>query len=299
MYLASYLEPHDICIETKFTNKHEVYAHLVEKICHFHKLPIADNRILEMVISREEESTTAFPSGLAIPHIRLEGFQDTVIAMCFLKNPIDFGGQQISWVTLIITNKTSSKVYLNIVAALLKLSKNNEAMMAIHSLPDGHAVFNYIKKMGVEIKKDICIADIMITNPITINPDALLSELAVIMHGKDVSMVPVTDAANNYLGEVCILDFLKVGVPDYLMMLDNLNFVSTFEPLEHLFEKQDVMKVKEIMKSDKLVLKPETSIIETVFEMMQHRERHLSVVDKGKLVGVVSAMDVFKKVIRA
>jgi CBS domain-containing protein len=252
-----------------------------------------------MVIQRDVESTTAFPSGLAIPHIRLEGFKDTVIAMCFLKKPLDFGGQQISWVTLIITDKTSSKVYLNIVAAIAKLSKDKKAMDSLISLPDGHAIYHQIKKMGIEVKKDLCIADIMITNPITINPDALLSELSLIMHGKDVSMVPVIDSSNNYLGEVSILDFLKVGVPDYLMMLDNLNFVGTFEPLEHLFEKQDIMKVKEIMKSDKLILKPETSIIETVFEMMQHKERHLSVVDNGKLVGVVSAMDVFKKVIRA
>jgi len=53
------------------------------------------------------------------------------------------------------------------------------------------------------------------------------------------------------------------------------------------------------MQNADIVLSPETSIIETVFEMIQHKKRFFSVVQDGKLVGVITAMDIYRRVIRA
>ena len=53
------------------------------------------------------------------------------------------------------------------------------------------------------------------------------------------------------------------------------------------------------MGEDDVFLRPEASIIEAVSEMIKHEKRYMSVVDKGKLVGVVTAMDIFRKVIQA
>ncbi len=76
----------------------------------------------------------------------------------------------------------------------------------------------------------------------------------------------MVDQNLNYLGEVNILDLLKVGIPDYLMMLDNLNFLMSFEPLEKLFENENEIKVSEIMSRDEIYLRPEASIIEAVLK---------------------------------
>ncbi|NLN34798.1 MAG: CBS domain-containing protein, partial [Candidatus Cloacimonetes bacterium] len=89
-------------------------------------------------------------------------------------------------------------------------------------------------------------------------------------------------------------------VPDYLMMLDNISFLSSYEPLERLFEQEDILAVKDIMQSDTEYLSPAASIPEVVFMMIQKQKRFYSVVDdSGKLVGVVTAMDIFRKVIKA
>lgn len=112
--------------------------------------------------------------------------------------------------------------------------------------------------------------------------------------------MPVTDEHGSYLGEVNILGLLKVGVPDYLMMLDNVSFLRSYEPLERLFEQEDTLTVGEIMDSNTEVLRPDTSIPEAVFGMIQRQKRFYSVVDdQGKLVGVVTAMDIYKKIIKA
>lgn len=299
MQLASFLDVMDIYHENKVLSKLQVYQHLVEKICRNHHLPIPCHELLDLVLQRDEEASTAYPTGIAIPHVRLDGFEDTVVAMVFLQNPIDFNGVEVSWIVLIITDKTSSKVYLNIVAALLKLSKDTQATATLKSAPDGHAVIHHLKKMNVEVKKDLCIADIMIQNPIAIGPDATLRELNNLMNIHQVAGLPVVDNTGKYLGEVHILNVLKVGIPEYMMMLDNLNFLMSFEPLEKLFENQDEIMVSDIMVMDEVFLRPEASIIEAVFEMISHHKRYMSVIKDDKLVGLVTAMDILRKVITA
>lgn len=299
MYLVSYLDAQDICIEQRILAKVQVYERLVELICRHHKLPNCGKKLLDLVLKRDEEAPTAYPSGLAIPHIRMDGFEDTVVAMAFLQNPIDFDGTKVSWVVLIITDKTSSKTYLNIVAALMKLSKDKEAMAVLGSAQDGHSVMHLLKKMEIQVKKDLVISDIMIPDPVSIRPENTLRDLNNLMSQHNIAGLPVVDANGIYKGEVNVLDLLKVGIPEYLMMLDNLNFLTSFEPLEKLFDKQDELLVKDIMTKENEVLRPDASIIEAVFEMISHHKRYMSVVKDGKLVGLVTAMDIFKKVIKS
>ncbi|HQB97881.1 MAG TPA: CBS domain-containing protein, partial [Candidatus Cloacimonadota bacterium] len=150
------------------------------------------------------------------------------------------------------------------------------------------------------IKKELTLSDIMITDVVSIRPDARLSELSAMICSRNLSFVPVVDENGIYLGEVNILRLLKVGVPDYLMMLDNISFLRSYEPLEKLFEQEDLLRVRDIMNPDEEFLREDTSIPEAVFEMIQHHKRFYSVVDStGKLAGVVTAMDIFRKVIKA
>lgn len=299
MYLASFLHARDIRFEQRSVTKLQIYQNLVEAICRHHPLPVCGEELVNLILKRDAESSTAYPSGIAIPHIRMDGFKDTVVAMSFLAEPLDYEGTRVNWVVLIITDKSSSKIYLNMVAALLGLSKDAAVMQSLFSAGDGHAVVRTINDLGVQIKKDLCIADVMIKEPVSILPNALIRELGVLMEERDISMLPVADSEGNYLGEVNILNYLGVGIPNYLMMMDNLNFLLSVEPLEHIFEEQDVKTVKEIMSIDQKTLQPGASIIEAVREMILLKKRYLSVVDKGKLVGIVTAMDIFRKVIKA
>lgn len=286
-------------MESRILSKEQIYHDLVNRICHNHQLPVCGKPLLDLIMQRDSESSTAYSSGIAIPHIRMEGFADTVVAMAFLQNPIIINDIKVHWVVLIITDKSSSKIYLNMVAALLKLSKDEQAMAILNTAIDGHAVLHHLKEMNVEIKKEIFISDIMITSPVAAKPEATLYELNILMNHHNIAGMPVVDDQNNYLGEINILNVLKVGIPEYMMMLENLNFLISFEPLENLFDHQDEIKVQEIMETDSPFLRPEASIIEAVFEMITHNRRYMSVVKDGKLVGLVSAMDILRKVITA
>lgn len=299
MQLASFLDARTLFVEQHPKTREEIYLEMVSRICKVNPLPVCEDRLVELILERDQQSSTAYPTGLAIPHVRMEGLNDTVLSICILAHPIDYDGTSISMIVLIITDKSASKIYLNIVAALLKLSKDTELMAMLRAVHDGQELLTTIKKLGIMIKDDLCVHDIMTSNPVTIGPDAKLKELGNVMSEHDVEVLAVVDELNNYLGEVGVINLLKVGVPDYLMMIDNLNFLSNFEPLEHLFEKEDIVSVREIMYTDHTVVAPSTSIIEAVTLMIKFKCRFLAVVDEGKLVGVLTAMDVFSKIFKA
>jgi len=300
MLLSDLLDAKSILHESRILSREQVYRLLVERICHHRKLPICGEALLQLILERDNQSSTAYPTGIAIPHVRMDNFHDTLIGMAFLQNPIDYEGTKVDWICLVITDKSSSNIYLNLVAALLKLSKDTALRHELSEFRDGFAAVHRLHKLQIQIKKELTLADIMINEPITISPDAKLSELSAILCSREISFIPVVDENNRYLGEVNILRLLKVGVPDYLMMLDNVSFLRSYEPLEKLFEQEDTIYVREIMNRDEEYLSPDTSIPEAVFEMIQHHKRFYSVVDSShKLVGVVTAMDIFRKVIKA
>jgi len=83
MLLASFLEAHNILFENRVLTKEQVYKELVDRLCSQYKLPISSSKLLELIFKREEEVSCAYPTGIAIPHIRMDGFNDTLIAMAF------------------------------------------------------------------------------------------------------------------------------------------------------------------------------------------------------------------------
>ena len=82
------------------------------------------------------------------------------------------------------------------------------------------------------------------------------------------------------------------------MMLDNLSFLSTLDPFDKLLENEDTIQIKKIMNKPLVQLAPEASIIEATFEMTQHKRRQIPVVKDKKIVGVISYMDILKKILR-
>jgi PTS system nitrogen regulatory IIA component len=299
MQLISLLDSKLIYFEEQSLPKEDVYRKLVAKICSFYKLPDCGTRLFNLIMKREAEATTVYPTGLAIPHIRLDGFNDTVIGICIPRKPIIDEEQEIKLIVLIITDNSSAKLYLNIVADLVRLSKNDKLFNQILSEKDSAGVFQILKHANIIIKEDLTIKDIMNTEPITINENATLKELGDVLSGNNITMIPVVSSSGHYVGEVNILQFLKVGVPDYLMMMNNLNFLRSYEPFENLFQQEDKVRVKDIMSRQELTLSPDSSIIEAVFKMIQSQKRFFTVTQDKKVTGIITAMDIFRKVVRA
>lgn len=109
---------------------------------------------------------------------------------------------------------------------------------------------------------------------VTTSPDAKLSDVVVLMNEKRIGAVIVLDADANLAGIVSERDInrgLAVHGVDLL-----------------------TMRVDEVMTADVVTCTPDDSTDNLMRKMTAGRFRHLPVIDKGRLVGIVSIGDVVK-----
>lgn len=301
MLLSSFLNPRTILIEQDALDRVQIYENMMQAICKLYQkdLPSCGEVLLEKILERDRESNVAYSSGLAIPHVRLDDFHDTVVCLCFLKHPIDYDGISVRWISLILSDRASSRLYLNIVAALLRISKNNGFMERAFACEASSEIYTTFDKEQIHISKNLNLGDIMSTKPITIPPDATMAELNSLINKHGHAVFPVVDAEDAFVGEVHILNLLRIGVPDYMLSMDNLNFLQSIEPLERIFEQEHSLLIQDFMDKEPPTLEPSASIIEAVSMMIHHQKRFFCVVENNSLKGIITAKDIFRKVIKA
>ncbi|MEW6128976.1 MAG: CBS domain-containing protein [Acidobacteriota bacterium] len=117
------------------------------------------------------------------------------------------------------------------------------------------------------------LSQFMTTDLFTLRPDDLIDLAASVMDWRHIRHIPVEDNEGHLIGLVSHRDLLK--------MLYHRTTDKKSEPI----------KVKEIMKSEPLTATPDTSIIEAMELMREHRVGCLPIVEDGQLVGIVTAYD--------
>lgn len=299
MHLFSLLNPKLIHFEDRVLDKEQVLKDLIERICDAFELKGRCKYLYELVMQREKEAPTVYPTGIAIPHVRVDDLDDTIIAICVPRKPIRNGDAEIRLYILILTDKNVSSLYLNVVAAFMRISKDTDFFNRLLAAGDPHSFIGLIRDAGIVIKDEVTVSDIMTPVPHVINENESIRTLAEMMKEKGLYYVPVVNDKGDWVGDVNILHYLEVSLPDYMKLLNNVNFLRNFEPFEHLYKKEDSILVRDVMSQPERLLRPEYSIIEAVFEMVRQKKQTFSVIQDKKVVGIITAMDIYRKVVRA
>lgn len=298
MLLSSLLNPNFIHVRSELSSQVGVIEHLLQ---HFQKSSpaVKDLAYVRTAVERRQAlGGTVFPSGIAIPHARLEGFDDLLIGICLPRQPIQAEGVAVRMVVLILTSGVASPIYLTALAALLRMSKDPalfEELLAARSPRDFIAS---VQRAGLEVRERVRAADVMSPQVPRIAPQAKLRELGDLMYSLGTGYAAVTGPGGELLGEVRVHDLLRAGLPQYTESLENLRFLESFAPLEALTRKEETLTVREIMNSNPACIGPDTPIIEAVFELTHKHLDCLPVVEKGQLVGQLCALDILRKIIR-
>ena len=260
------------------------------------KYRLSKDNVIKAVLDREALGGTVYPSGLAVPHARIPGFGDLIIGVCTPEKPFMKNDIEVRCVVIIITSLEVSNTYVQTLAALIRISADKTRFTSLCAAEDPDNFFDIIN--DVQIKNEITVEDIMTEDVLSISADATLAALADLFYMKNLSYLPVVDSEGNMIGEVSSADLLKVGIPGYAMMMENLGFLKTMEPFEELLRKEEEWQVERIMRKPVVILSPDSSIVEAAQEMTQHHRSHLPVMDGKNLVGIVHINDFIKKVIR-
>jgi len=113
------------------------------------------------------------------------------------------------------------------------------------------------------------VKEIMITNVVTTSPDSTLVEAAKIMEEKNIGSLVVIDR-ERVVGILTERDFLRMAAKGY----DSRS-----------------SKVLDGMSKPAVTCEPTTTITEAFVLMRTHKVRHLPVIEKEQLVGIVSLRD--------
>lgn len=141
------------------------------------------------------------------------------------------------------------------------------------------------------------VKDIMTTDVITIPPHATIGEVAKLMRQHSISGLPVVDAAGKVVGIVTEVDLITRHAPprqpQYIPLLwglipMRLDDYSTYkEQIRHIL----AVYVEQLMTRDPATVRPGDTLEHAAELMIKPGHRSLPVVEKGKLVGIVTRTD--------
>ncbi len=119
-------------------------------------------------------------------------------------------------------------------------------------------------------------ADIMTTNVITAKKDMVLTDVIALLLRWHISAMPVVDDEDRMVGIVSEIDLV------------NLTFDGNAG---------DTI-VEEVMVTDIVSFSPDTELADLVQSFSKRHLRRVPIIDKGKVVGIVSRRDILREMLR-
>lgn len=140
------------------------------------------------------------------------------------------------------------------------------------------------------------IGECMKRQVVTVSSADTVVQAAVIVAETHVGTLPVVDRNNILIGIVRLQDILKVFMPDFVALLDNIDFVNDFGALERLWP-YDIPTAAghtmgELM-GPAISVKSTCGLLRSFAIMTKHQLQDLPVVDETeRLVGIASRVDI-------
>jgi CBS-domain-containing membrane protein len=119
-------------------------------------------------------------------------------------------------------------------------------------------------------------ADIMTTNVITAKKDMVLTDVIALLLRWHISAMPVVDNEDKMVGIVSEIDLV------------NLTFDGNAGDTT----------VEEVMVTDIVSFSPDTQLADLVQSFSKKHLRRVPIIDKGKVVGIVSRRDILREMLR-
>lgn len=300
MKLSLLVDPRHVILGRDFPSVEAAAEAAIHAMAGSYPQSVRPGAAVETLKKREALGGTLLPTGVAIPHARLEGFDDIIIGAVVPKNPIPTAeGIPVGLVWVSLFSLSRNSLYLNALRAFASLDPGKELGAELCAAHTPHRFVEILASGGFDVKKDLHVEDIMSREVVSVPPEASLRQAIDLMYERKLRYLPVVDASGKVAGELGVLDIIAAGLPDYALRLENLAFLDELEPMSELLANEGSIPVTKVMKPAVGSFAPGDSIIEAAMRMTKSRKRHFPVVDGGKIVGVLSSMDILTKVLRA
>lgn len=143
--------------------------------------------------------------------------------------------------------------------------------------------------------------DIMNTRPVTVGPEASVTEMAALMVEKRIRCLPVVDEEGRVLGVVDEEDLVhqdaRVHFPTFIHFLESYIFLpSSLKRFEKELRQAVGSKAREVMEEDVPAVDPLRSVEEIATLMLERDMEYVLVVEEGRLLGVITRADILRTI---
>lgn len=305
MKLSSYLSEKVIIPNIKGNNINELVENLLDQLVENNKSLKNEKEIMKKaVLKREEEASTYLGYGVAVPHARLEHYNDILVAIGFPEKPvvvktIDNKEEELKIVILVIADVLKGKKILKIMSGISKLAIKNKAILErIIKEKNPVEIIKILDAANIEIDHNITAEDLMTNIPKPVKETNTLEDIAKVIVMEKVSGIPVVDKYNNFLGEITERELIAFGMPKYTTILSDLNFMTVGEPFENYLINEKTATIEELYRKEGVVtVDKEASLMEVSYLFMNRGVTRIYVVDNGKYLGIILRSDIIRKIL--
>lgn len=148
------------------------------------------------------------------------------------------------------------------------------------------------------------VAEIMDADPVTVGLDATLEEVVGKLREHEVNGLPVVNAGGRCVGMITETDLVIGGeegdlhVPHYIELFGGLIFLEGMKHFEERLKKATAARAEELMTEDPVTIGPEATAKEAAHVISAKHHNRLPVVEHGRLVGLVTRVDVLASLAR-
>lgn len=140
----------------------------------------------------------------------------------------------------------------------------------------------------------------MVEKVVRISEETTMGEAAELLVRHNVSGLPVVDASDRLLGVVSEKDIFRALYPNFQdIITDAKLWLLSQEKIHDGFLAKKDTPVEKIMTKDVITVSPDDSILKTGSLMLSRGIHRFPVVDNGRLIGIVTRRDIFRRLIKA
>jgi CBS domain-containing protein len=142
------------------------------------------------------------------------------------------------------------------------------------------------------------VRDIMDTDPATVHPDSPVEEVVATLRQHELPGVPVIDGEGRVVGMVTEADLVlpdeegDLHIPHYINLFGGTIFLEPLSRFEDRLRKAFASKAEDMMTRDPDTVSPDTTVQDAARIIHESGHNRLPVVEDGRLVGVVTRLDV-------
>ncbi len=255
---------------------------------HFPELDIDD--ATAEVLKREEIMPTVIAPGLAMPHARLEGLSEPLVAMACCPEGVDFSsGAKVRLMVLMLTPIDDPNLHMQLMAAFAsEFGKRGGDVGEVAVLRSGTDVTNWFAGGKFLMPEYLTAGDVMHENPAVLHETDTFREAIRMFATNRAVEFPVIDKAGDLRGVVSLGDLLKFCLPEHLLWMEDLSPIYRFQPFADMLKTSGDTRVADIMREEFISVDEKVPAIQLAKLFLVHKVPQLIITDSsGHLAGVV------------